>query len=272
MNKFINTFTGGLDLFHDDIRWNDDAYRSAMNGILADFAIGTNPNFVISGCVPTHTIGVSLAVTAGYIYLNGEILRVEAQTFLNAGSDFKYTKVTTYDATGDRITKAGASVQTYQKNRGVVSAGVAGVTELDALNPETLADKIKAVLDLTYDTWVQPTMSTGFAHSLGEADYGVWYKKTREGNLQIVGVAYVTADNAGDVTMFTLPADYRPAIVNTPPQDTIYRFSIGGFNVAGDNTRENVITINPSTGDVNLVFPCLIGEKYFFNHIIPLDV
>jgi len=269
MNKFINTFTGGLDLFHDDIRWNDYAYRGALNNLLNSFAIDTNTNFVISGCVPTYTPGVSLAVTDGYIYLNGEVLQVEAQTFLNDGADFKYTKVTTFDTTGNRVTKAGASVQTYQKNRGVVSAGAAGTTELNARIVTTLIDKIKLALELTYDTWVQPTFESGFAHSTGEADFGVWYKKTKEGNLFIQGAMVLLADKTGDDLLFTLPAGYRPSDVNTLPASTVYRFPFIGDTGGGVST--NILAID-ETGAVKLENPALTGYKYFFNHIIPLDV
>jgi hypothetical protein len=141
------TFTGGEpNINFDDILRDPIANRAALFGIMKAFNIGTNENFIISGCVPTVSTGVNVAVTAGYIFLNGEILEVEAQTVANSGTLdlYKYTKTTTYDSGGDKTFNDAIARQTWQKNRGTVVAATAPIltTELDVVDGDKLDDKI----------------------------------------------------------------------------------------------------------------------------------
>jgi hypothetical protein len=109
MNKVITTFLGGHPFTLDDIRYNDDAYRDAFNNILGAF--GTN--LIVSGCAVNDT-----NISAGYVSLNGELLKVDAHT---RTGDY-YQKITSYDPTV-RIYKNGIPRQPYQINRAVCSAG-----------------------------------------------------------------------------------------------------------------------------------------------------
>lgn len=141
------TFSGGEpDINWDDNNRDENANRDALFGIMDAFKIGTNENFIISGCVATLDTGVDVDVTAGYIFLNGEILEVEAQTVVDGGTVdlYKYTKVTTYDVNGDKTFNDNNSRQTWQKNRGVVVAATTPIlgTELDVVDGDRLTDKI----------------------------------------------------------------------------------------------------------------------------------
>jgi hypothetical protein len=168
------TFSGGEPSINfDDLDRNNKANRMALFGIMKAFNIGTNENFIISGCVATVDTGVDVDVTAGYIFLNGEILEVEAQTVLNGGTIdvYKYVKSTTYDAGGDKTFNDSVLRQTWQKNRGIVTAATTPIltTELDVVRGDRLNDKIRQygrkVIDI--GNWnMDSTSSVTVAHGL----------------------------------------------------------------------------------------------------------
>lgn len=141
------TFPGGEPTLNwDDMDRDETANRLALFGIMKAFNIGTNENFIISGCDATLDPGVDVDVTAGYIFLNGEILQVDAQTVVDGGTAdlYTYNKAVTYDVNGTKTFNDTISRQTWQKNRGVVTASSSPVlaTELDVVNGDRLVDKI----------------------------------------------------------------------------------------------------------------------------------
>jgi len=110
MNKYLTNFFGGEPFKLDDIRFNDDSYRDAFNNLL--LAWGTD--FIVSGCDVASYI-----VSAGYIMLNGELLKVDSHTIQGAGF---FQKQVTYDSNGLKDFKNGNVNNTYQKNRGIAIA------------------------------------------------------------------------------------------------------------------------------------------------------
>ena len=143
-------FTGGEpDVRLDQILVDPEANRPAMFAMLESFAVGTHPNFIISGCVvsvggaaPNNT----WSMTAGYIYLNDEILQVETDSG-NFDSDTEFLafdKVVTYNSDGDKTFIDATPRQTWQENRGVITVqGSIATNELDAINGEHINDKIE---------------------------------------------------------------------------------------------------------------------------------
>lgn len=145
MNEKVN-FTGGSPTINfNDLNRNNIANRSALFGIMEAFGVSTNENFIISGCVASVDTGVDVDVTAGYIYLNGEILEVEAQTVLDGGTTdlYKYVKAVTYDAAGDKTFNDAVARKTWRKNRGIVTAATTPIitTELDVIDGDRLVTR-----------------------------------------------------------------------------------------------------------------------------------
>lgn len=273
MDKFINTFTGGLDLFHDDIRWNDTSYRSAFFGILKAYNIGTNENFIVSGCEPTLVTGVNVVITAGYIFLNGELLEVEAQTIVDGGTLdlYTYVKAITYNSGGDRVLKTTPStVQTWQKNRGIVTASTSPVltTELDVINGDRLQDKIEQLLGFVTDTWHEvgaagePVYGVGWAAYTGESSEPLKFRLSKLGVLELTGLA----NSSSNLTIiFTLPVGYRPL--------NLIRIGISGYSSANSEMKNYRLHIT-TNGQVVLYNPVpdTVTDPLIFNHSIPLDV
>lgn len=110
MDQLISSGGGGFPYKLDDIRFTDDSYRDAFNNLL--LAWGTD--FIVSGCDV-----ISYNVSAGYIMLNGELLKVDSHTIQGAGF---FQKQTTYDPNGLKDFKNGNVNNTYQKNRGIAIA------------------------------------------------------------------------------------------------------------------------------------------------------
>ena len=109
MNRYLD-FTGGKKSFNiDDMLWNDEATYNALNDVFRAFG----DNYIIYGCTGTTSI------TAGYVMLDGELLKVDAHT----ATSTHFEKVTTYDAGGDVTFIDGTPRQTWQKNRATITAG-----------------------------------------------------------------------------------------------------------------------------------------------------
>lgn len=116
-------FEGGEPAINsDDLQRNPLANRAGLFGIMAGFAKELNVNFIVSGCEYTITPGVEITITAGYIFLNGELLQVEAQTVAEThGTNVYYfEKSITYDPDGEKIYNNLITRQTWVKNRGVL--------------------------------------------------------------------------------------------------------------------------------------------------------
>lgn len=152
MDKKINFSGGDPDLREDHIDITQGANREAIHAAFAHLAVGSNPNFIITGCVVTVggvTPNNTWSLAAGYIYLNGEMVQVDAQSgSFDSGTQFlAFSKSTTYNINGDKTYNDGTPRQTWQVNRGVITvkSGVLS-TELDAINGDNILSKTKAYI------------------------------------------------------------------------------------------------------------------------------
>lgn len=107
------TFTGGEpNINFDDILRTPDATRLAFTQVFRAFG----DNYILQGVTGTSP------VTAGYIMLGGEIVKVDSHT----ATDTRFEKITTYEAGGDKTFNDGNPHQTWEKNRATVTASSGG--------------------------------------------------------------------------------------------------------------------------------------------------
>lgn len=137
MDKFIKTGTGGLPLRLDDLIWEQGDLDAANYGIYQAIhaqllAYGTD--YIVEGC--TYS---SPNITAGWIMLAGELLRVNA----HAGTNNYFAKVSTFDSRGDKVFNDSSSQSTYQVNRGVLNASSGS---LNITTAKRLEDKVIELL------------------------------------------------------------------------------------------------------------------------------
>lgn len=174
-------FTGGEpDINIDDLGRNINANLDAILATLFEWLAGNNQNFIISGCELTITPGVEASVTAGYIFLNGEILQVDPQTVAFGVLDvYYYEKLTTYDPAGDKVYNNGMARQTWQVNRGkLTNSNIDPVnpTELDARGNTyagKILEKIRGVYHESNAMSVTPDPKTNY-FKLGISGAGSW--------------------------------------------------------------------------------------------------
>lgn len=152
-------FTGiNPDIRIDQLLIDSNEHRPAIHALMKSYAQGTNPNYIISGCdvtvggaIPTNT----WSITSGYIYLNDEVIKVESQsgTFNSSTQYLSFSKSTTYNSLGDVVYLDGTPRQTWQVNRGIITVQASVLdTELDAINGETLKNKINRLTTGGYES------------------------------------------------------------------------------------------------------------------------
>jgi hypothetical protein len=115
MNKFITTDLGGLPFTLDDIRFQQDATRDALAGLLSTWGINPNGVYILSGC-DILDLGSALSVSEGYIAIDGEVLKVESHVAIKAtGLNVNYFEVVvSNDPNGLKTFDSGGSFDTYE--------------------------------------------------------------------------------------------------------------------------------------------------------------
>ena len=144
-------FTGGEpDVNIDDLQRNVEAVTRSYDAMFGAFNIGTNLNYIIVGCEIVIDPGVDATITEGYIWLNGEVMFVEAQVVAHISSDqYFYTKETTYDPNGDKVYNDLVARQTWQINRGKLTNGTGAPLPDTVLDAEgfRMPDKIRQIIE-----------------------------------------------------------------------------------------------------------------------------
>lgn len=195
MNKLITTNNGGFSLVLDDFRFEQQAVRDAYYGLLSAFGVAASDSFIISGC--TLSGG---SYQPGYISLFGEVLKFDGQANIAVpvGETLVWDVSITYDSAGDKVFENGSTVQTYQ----VRKAYITSVPNANAANyltvggATTLENKIISML--AGEDWIEVPSSTAK------------YRKDRLGFVHLAGMI-----GYNNITTFTLPVGYRPAINQT---------------------------------------------------------
>ena len=124
MNKLKTTGNGGFPFDLNDLRFEQDAVRDAFYGFLSGIGVAAVDSFILSGCAVTDN-GSYYSVAAGYISLNGEILRVEAHNYNKTGGHTYYWLLdVTYDPDGNEAFENGSSYDTYEVRRGKLTSSV----------------------------------------------------------------------------------------------------------------------------------------------------
>ena len=181
--------------------------------------------FIISGCVPTLTPGVDIEVTSGYIWLDGEVVEVEAQTVADtSGTDlYEYVLTTTYDAGGTKTFIDSNTRQTWRKVRGIVTS-VAALTpgEIDCTDTDRLREKIVLKNDWN-EVGNHGGATTYLAGIVG--DNTIFRRKLSYRLVEFSGsLSYLALNGsfknttggalASGSALFTLPVGFRPSYIN----------------------------------------------------------
>jgi len=151
MNNKLTFLGGEPNMTEDDFLRIQQANRLGLFGMGGVFNNG-NP-LIISGCI-TSPNGSNIDITPGYIFLGGELLRVDAQINVDdtEGNGFyRYEKQVTFDAGGDKTYLDSTPRQTWEINRGIaVSVVSIGGGDLDVKNGKRFDELIQDIIDINW--------------------------------------------------------------------------------------------------------------------------
>lgn len=102
MNKLITTKSGGMPDHLDNFRWHEDAVKTALKDIVKAIGLGRDA-LILYGVTVSQNMS-NYFVTAGAIFMNGEIFRVPAHQLaklpLGQSGTYFWDVVTSYDPDG----------------------------------------------------------------------------------------------------------------------------------------------------------------------------
>lgn len=107
---------GGIPIVLDDIDWLTGGVIEALKSILDLCGDAQKKGVALSGMEVTYS-NFNYNWTDGYIYMNGEIYKVDAgniQGQTGVGLGYYYNINNTYDVTGDKVMKNGTQTSTYK--------------------------------------------------------------------------------------------------------------------------------------------------------------
>jgi hypothetical protein len=200
----------GYPYVNNDLRWllgqssNQGVYQSLQSHLLA---FGTD--YIIQGC--TEGGGT---IAEGWVMLNSELLKVDSHTW-GAGGYFE--KVTTYDSTGNKTTRSGSSIQTYQKNRATATA-VAGTLlytgnrykDVIRLANYTVTEQDAVGGSFTYI--LEDTVSTILTKNYAGGSVGILLPLNNRFSNKRVTIVHLEGNAGGcsfsDITNLTIPSSH----------------------------------------------------------------
>lgn len=233
-DRFITTGNGGNPIVLDDVRWLLGQATSGNHGIyqmLNNSLREYGDNFIVQGVVASGTTP-NIAITEGWIMLAGELVKVDAQTGIDTSTEDSFSKVITFDSAGLKTFRNAATVNTYQKNRGVVDT-LAGTLDY---NGARIGDKISSLLS---ESW---TNIDDYQSDYTDGSVSPQVRKVNDNNIQLRGRVNKTAGATilASSHILTLPTGFFPGVT---------RF----FKIFSLETTNNIsfAEINPS-GELRL--------------------
>jgi len=159
MNKFITTAFGGLPLKNNDLRWSDDAYRTAFTALCKAIALTSQveENFILWGCelksdgIPDKS---GYKITEGAVFIDGEICEFTETTIAPEFTLFFVKDTTTYNPAGLKLFKNGTTHNTYNIRKCIVieSEDTPSEPYLMVNNAKNLTQIIEKITDARFIT------------------------------------------------------------------------------------------------------------------------
>lgn len=140
---------GEIGISSDELNLMPNSNREGIHSL--GNGIGDGANMIFSGVNAVISTGVNCVVQEGFVYLNGEMLKVDAQTVPSTlGNLYEFQKVTTNnDPDGERNFRDLTTHNVYEKNRAVV-VNVASITTL-SVDGNKVIDVLKGLIQVQSD-------------------------------------------------------------------------------------------------------------------------
>lgn len=231
MNKLnIPSPSNGIRLYWDDIEFLN-GYGSITAGIIQAVTSITKAygdNFIVQGCTD---LGGGV-ISAGWIMLDGELLKVDQHT----ATDSYFEKVTQTNTTGDRDDKLGNPINIYQQQRATATAATGNLTTtglrlIDYIATEGRAGRAKIATQTLVDAG---TNDTDFLTPLKSKNSV--YNKWREETLAIGASSLQTYNVNSNVGYISVTGNHVNTVINLASKTEVYQILIrlnctltGGF-------------------------------------------
>ena len=217
MNR-IKTFNDGsyMPVWQEDLRFLQDASAEVI-GALCRALLGRNYG-VLFGC----GVGISASITnvkEGYVYVDGEVVHVPAQSIAGSHADPILEKTEKFDSEGDKIFKVAGNAETrqtyYTPYMKLVSgiSGNFGATNiiLNDENKKTLLQRMHDIFGaMPYEIIEKSgTSANGGSYNIKYARIGrqVFILQMSGG---VGGSGSGAPSGTATGTLYTLPEDFQP--------------------------------------------------------------
>jgi hypothetical protein len=143
---------GEIGISSNEINLMPNSNRGGIHAI--NDGLGEGVDYIISGVNAVISAGVNVTLQDGYVFLNGETLKVDAQVVPRTVSTdlYQFLKVTTNPSAGIRNFRDSTTQNVYEENR-AIAVNVASITDL-AVNGDTMQDVLKTAIQVQTD-WDQ---------------------------------------------------------------------------------------------------------------------
>lgn len=245
---FVNP--GGLEIYAQNMQFSFDALREALEGS-ASWLDGLSLNPIILSGIVIAEGGGNYTHTAGWIWYQGELIRVPALTVPQAISSVDYI-VTLEDKVlpeGTQVAEDLSSQDCHLERTAKITRGAVGIRFEDCLfwNEAMIAALKEEAWVLVGGGGTAPNYSAGWSGTLK-------FKLNRFGEVEFFGYAENAALNVTNEQIMLLPVAYRPT--------ADIHIVVGGLENAGAAPIMIKIT---TTGSVILTAPIYgTSKKLYF--------
>ncbi|MEK0369739.1 MAG: hypothetical protein QQN55_01090 [Nitrosopumilus sp.] len=146
-------FAGGeIEISSDELNLMPESNRSAIHAI--NEGLSANQDMILSGVNAVIVPGVDVTINEGYVFLDGETLKVDAQVVVKteASDLYQFEKVTTFPSEGERNFRDATTHDIYEIKRAVV-VNVGALTSF-SVDGDTVIDVLKELIQIQSD-WTQ---------------------------------------------------------------------------------------------------------------------
>jgi hypothetical protein len=208
----------------------DEENKDAIEAILTSITDGQTQGVILSGCVAAGATPNG-TLTAGFVYLDGKVLRLPAQTGLTWPVYIAEAAATEEGGVfADSVTRQYIDVEEAEVVTSIPGAGQYVTITDQSTQGRTLLNALQEI-ENTNEAWTSTGFSYGTGASAGIAGAPEFYKD-RNGVVHLRGGIV----KGSTTTLGTLPAGYRP-------QETI---ALTSFNEDTETLQVFVITTGGS--------------------------
>lgn len=254
------TFPGGeREITNDELNLMPDSNRGGIQGLAAAFGA----QYIISGVNAVINTGTNCIVNAGFVFLNGEVLKVNAQTVVRdsniSGNSYQFVKqAITDDAGFDRDYRDGTTHNVAIINTAVPTQ-VPSINSLSVIG-DTLTELLTTAIQFTPD-WTAASGSVGFIDNKPTVVNRLMYGTVTLGDIGAQPANNASKPVTGDLTsaFHSSPQSATSDTLNLSfpsVQTTAYMpvFSIESLspNVAVDNSTYSIVFKNATSSSIQI--------------------